>query len=722
MASDEAGGSTSEAVRERRLLGALLEAIDAVPDGFVLYDADDRLVLCNRAFRDFNPELATLMTPGVSFRELIAAKATAALRSCGLEQFVRRTCGVDCGPTCVDWLDCRRGVHGRNHGVMFETTADGRWIRIDEHRTPSGMTVGLRTDLSDLRDVQDQLARSEAKFRTLFALAPIGIVRTSAEGRIVDANPAFAVVTGSSPDDERGFADLFDMRDRGGVFEDLRQGFGDGRYGPVERRLLGPEGSETVLSLEGTQVIGEDGVPYLWSILQDVTERKRGEARIWHAAHHDPLTGLPNRKRLAEVLDAALRAEGGAALFLVDLDNFKAVNDTFGHEVGDSVLVETAARLQEAVREGDFVARLGGDEFAVVLNGPLAPADALALAERLVDGLGRQVVRRGRAIRVGASVGVAHIPEHGDESEEILRSADHALLEAKRTGRNRVVAFTRPLGLARRRRVEARDTIVAALAEDRVHPHYQPIVDLESGAIRGFEALCRVRHGDAFEALTTDVFRDVDVGPALGARMIERVFADLATWGAAGLDVRRIDVNVCDADFADPRFEDRLLERLADWNETALPIGLEVTETTLLDLDLGRADLPRRLERLRARGVAIALDDFGTGHASLVHLKSLPVDRVKIDRAFVSDVVFDPASRAIVEALVRLGRGLGKEVVAEGIETAGQRRALLELGCRLGQGWYFAPPIEASEVVDLLASAERSVAAAKLGKFVSDLR
>ena len=720
MARGDGGTATADTAEGNELLGALLEAIDSVPDGFVLYDGDDRLVLCNRAFRSFNPELSEFLRPGASFLDLISVKAEVAGRDRRVGETTRRHCGVDCFPGCDDWIDCRRRVHARTHGVMFETTADGRWIRIDEHRTPSGMTVGLRTDLSDLREVQTQLAQSEAKFRTLFALAPLAIVRTSAVGRIVDANPAFAVVTGSGPDDERGLADLFDGQDRDEVLDDLDRGFGEGHFGPVERRLIGPEGSETVLSLEGTRVVGEDGVAYLWSILQDVTERKRADARIWHAAHHDPLTGLPNRKRLAEVLDATSNSIAGAALFLVDLDNFKAVNDTFGHQAGDAVLVETAARLREAVREHDFVARLGGDEFAVVLGGPLAPGEALATAERLVERLGRQVVRRGRAIRVGASVGVASFPDHGENGEDLLRSADHALLEAKRSGRNRVTTFTQPLGLARARRVEVRDTIAEALAADRIRPHYQPIVDLESGAIRGFEALCRVRRGDAFEPLACEVFRDAEVGPALGTRMIERVFADLDAWSAAGHSVERIDINVSDMDFSDAGFEDRLLGWIDARGGDASPIGLEVTETTLLHLP--HADLPQRLERLRDRGVAIALDDFGTGHASLVHLKALPIDRVKIDRAFVADVVFDPASRAIVDALVRLGRGLGKEVVAEGVETAGQRRALLELGCRLAQGWYFAPAIDADAMADLLSSAERSVAGAKLGKFASDLR
>jgi diguanylate cyclase (GGDEF)-like protein/PAS domain S-box-containing protein len=702
-------------------LADLLEAIDAIPGGFVLYDRAGRLLHCNRAFRTFHADVADALVPGAHFIDLLRAETeTASWRAASGSPGGGRRCGVDCGPVCAEWIACCSETHAGLRSEMYATTADGRWMRIDEHRTPNGLVVGLRTDLSDLRDVQRQLHQSEAKFRTLFAMAPVGIVRTTADGRIVDANPAFAVITGSSPDDLRPLADLFDPRDRAAVTGDLAQGFSEARYGPVERRMVGPDGRELVLSMEGTRAVDGDGAPFVWSILQDVTERRRAEAQIRHAAHHDTLTGLPNRKHLAEVLEGLLVEEKPVALLLVDLDNFKAVNDSFGHEAGDFVLVEAARRLRDGVRDQDVVARLGGDEFAVVIGGPIAESEVVACAERLVEALNRHVVGRGRAIRVGASIGLALAPEHGREGDAVLRSADHALLEAKRAGRNRVVVFTPELFAVHRRLGRLGEQIRRALAENRVVPHYQPIVHLESGYSRGFEALCRVETSAGWVTPPMEAFRDPDLGRALDERMIDRVLADLVRWRTAGLDVGRVHVNVGEARFGEERFVDDLLGRLDRAGLEPASIGLEVTETILLDL-ASRA-LPARLERLRGAGVSVALDDFGTGHASLTHLKALPVDRVKIDRSFVADVIFDPASRAIVEALVRLGRGLGKEVVAEGIETAGQWRAVVELGCRLGQGHFFSKAIAAGAVPAVVGAPDRHVAGAVLGKSMDHLR
>ena len=674
---------------------ALLEAIDTLPDGFVVYDADDRLVLCNRAFRDLNPEIADLIRPGAAFSDLVAAKIAAARR--GDDGDRRLRCGVDCNPACRDWSPCRERVHAHPGQPMFETTADGRWIRVDEHRTPSGLTVGLRTDLSGLRLVRTELARSEAKFRTLYAMAPLGIVRTDADGRIVDANPAFAVITGSSPDDPRAFAELFDPRDRAAVATDLATAVADAAYGPVERRLVGPDGGEVTLWLQGTRVDGPDGAVSLWSILQDISERKRGEARIRHAALHDVLTGLPNRQYLSERLTARLDAGEPTALLLVDLDNFKQVNDTLGHEAGDVLLRAVAARLREGVREIDLVARLGGDEFAVVLEG-IADADEVRrITERLFETLGGEILHRGRSIRVGASIGMALAPDHAVEAGEVLRFADLALYEAKRAGRNRAVMFDPVMQAISRRRFDVEAATRRALDEDRIVPFYQPIVDLDGGRLHGLEALCRVSGDGAARLTPAEIFRDRELAREVDQRMIERVTADMARWRDAGFDFGRVAINVCDQDLWSPDFEGHILGALARHDLDPHRLAVEITETALLEP--GDTTLAPRLARLAAAGPTIALDDFGTGWASLIHLRTLPIDQIKIDRTFVADVVFDVASRAIVETLVSLGAALGKEVVAEGVETAGQRRALLDLGCRLAQGHHLGRPIAAADVI-----------------------
>ncbi|MER2605922.1 MAG: EAL domain-containing protein [Siculibacillus sp.] len=677
----------------------MLEAIDTIPDGFVVYDADDRLVLCNRAFRALNADIDDLIVPGVAFADLLEAKAGRTGPGAG-EETRRRAlgCGLNCGPICADWNGCRGDVDVRSpahsDGTTFETTLDGRWHRVDEHRTPSGLTVGLRTDLTDIRDAQSQLARSEAKFRALYALAPVGIARTAVDGRIVDANPAFAVITGSSPNDRRSFADLFDARDRDLVRGDLETALAAGSYGPVERRLVGPDGGEITFWAQGTVVRGADGEVSLWTILQDISDRKRSEARIWHAAHHDVLTGLPNRKYLSERLAQGLTGRARIGLLLIDLDNFKLVNDTLGHEAGDVLLQAVAERLEASVRGRDFVARLGGDEFAVVAEGIGDMEELRRLAERIFARFGEEIAYRDRSLRVGASVGMALAPDHGSDAGELLRFADLALYEAKRAGRNRAVMFETAMQDSSRRRFEVLSATRTALAEGRIVPHYQPIVDLATGGLRGLEALCRVEGESGFRLEAGEIFQHSDLGREVDRRMIDLVTDDMARWRDQGFDFVRVAINVCDAEFWQDGFDRRVIEKLAAKGIDPSRFGVEVTESTLLEV--GGIDIAPMIGRLRDHGLSMALDDFGTGFASLTHLKNLPVDRVKIDRSFIGDIVFDSASRAIVEALVRLGRGLGKEIVAEGIETEAQQRVLEELGCALGQGHLFGRGADAA--------------------------
>lgn len=676
----------------------LLEAIDAIPDGFALFDTSDRLILFNAAYCRSLGAIGDRISIGIRFEEIVRLAGAARLAH-----------GLYADATEAEaWMADRLARHADPRGALFDHTTRGQWIRIDETRTPSGHVVSLRTDLTDLRAAQSELAVSEAKFRSLYALAPLGIVRLDPAGRIVEANPAFATITGadSAAVAGRPFAELFQGGDRDLVAADFLGAVAAGGYGPVERRLDTPDGRRVTLLLQGAVSIDGDGGATLWSILQDISERKRFEARIWRAAHHDPLTDLPNRKYLGEHLAARdfERRDARIGLLMIDLDGFKLINDTLGHDAGDALLRTVGERLAAVVRDTDFVARLGGDEFAVVAGHCRDRGDLRRLADRILARLCDEIAYEDRKIRIGASIGMALAPDHASGSGELLRFADMALYEAKRSGRNRAVVFDRRLLDASRRSYALLSTIRRALDERRVLPVYQPIVDLADGRLIGLEALLRIADpaGIVLDPNDlTEIFEHTEVARAIDVRMIEQVGDDLLAWIGAGRSPPPVAINLCDGEFRRDDFDRRLVADLAEKRLDPSLLQFEMTESAFVRT--GDLDHRAALAELRAHGIRIAIDDFGSGSASLIRLGSLPVDRVKIDRSFVVDLAADPAGRAVVAALIRLADELGKEVVATGIETEEQRRILIELGCRFGQGRAVSQPLVADAVRPLLA-------------------
>ena len=438
-------------------------------------------------------------------------------------------------------------------------------------------------------------------------------------------------------------------------------------------------------------------------ILQDITERWTAEQRIWHAAHHDVLTELPNRalfqQRLDQLLNEGRRHDGRVALLMLDLDHFKDINDTVGHDVGDEMLRTVGRRLRDSVRDTDMVARLGGDEFAIVLPKIESTEEALAIIERLQAALREPVHHDGHVFDCSASIGVTMFPEHGTGAEELLKNADIALYLAKSLGRGRIAVYASEMRRAMEERVDLGRMVRGGLARDEFVPFYQPKICLASGRAIGFEALIRWKHASrglltpgAFAA----AFEDQELALALGERVLACVTADLARWHADGVDVGRVAVNMSAAEFHGPDLADRVLRQLAASGVSARSLTVEVTETVLLDR---RTDaIKAALESLHQAGVVIALDDFGTGFASLTHLKQFPVDLIKIDQSFVRDLTTDPNDAAIVNALIGLGHNLDIQLVAEGVETREQADYLRRHGCDIGQGYYFAKPMPASRV------------------------
>lgn len=441
------------------------------------------------------------------------------------------------------------------------------------------------------------------------------------------------------------------------------------------------------------------GVTGLVGTLQDISDRKAIEERIVYLARHDTMTGLANRAVFRERLEACLQPrESGRrrniGLCMVDVDHFKTINDTLGHQAGDQILIEIGRRFAASLGERGTVARIGGDEFAIILDRIQSPDDVAAVGRTLMRAAAEPVVYGDESIPVSISVGVT-IGATGDSAEDLLKDVDIALYEAKGRGRNRSVLFDRSM----RDELELRQTILRdirqAIDRGELIPYYQPKVNLRDGSHAGFEALLRWRRRDglvATPAFFGIAFDDPQLGRAIGETVIDQAAAQAGAWQRMGLAYDHVAINISTAQVRPGDLAEQILAALKRHGVPADKFMVEVTETVLLSREAGVVGAA--LRRLKAAGVRIALDDFGTGYASLTHLKDFPVDLLKIDRSFVASLGETRESRAIVRGIAGIARDLGIAVIAEGIETEGQAEILVRFGIGLGQGFLYARPMD----------------------------
>lgn len=437
-------------------------------------------------------------------------------------------------------------------------------------------------------------------------------------------------------------------------------------------------------------------------------ELASAEAHAAHLAYHDSLTGLPNRALFQRRLDELTAGDGdsnGFALVILDADEFKLTNDTLGHDAGDAVLLAFANRLKRAIQPGDMVARLGGDEFALLLIGPKRADGLYEFATGLLEILREACEHRGKQIPCRASIG-ASIYRGAESAQDILKHADLALYEAKSSGRGVFRLYNPTMWSNMLLRREMLSLAEEALEGDFIKPFYQPKVHLQTGEVVGFEALlrcCLPSEGMKGPECITPAFEESALAGRLSERMVDGVIRDISAWRDAGLPFGHVAINAAAAELRCGEFAERLLSKLDKAGIGPECIQIEVTESVLLGR--GVEHVERTFKQLAERGIILALDDFGTGFASLTHLKQYPVQIIKIDRSFIRDLQIDEEDGAIVDALVGLGRVLGIEVVAEGIETNAQRDFLRALGCSIGQGYLFGAAVPAARVPDLLRRA-----------------
>jgi diguanylate cyclase (GGDEF)-like protein/PAS domain S-box-containing protein len=559
------------------------------------------------------------------------------------------------------------------------------------------LVVRLR-DVSEREQQARALDQARRRFQQAFQSAPTGmaLVRVD-DGRIVDANQSLAEMLRrqvhelvgctlrefTHPDDVRA-AQPHRARLELGIVDSFR----------IDQRYRRRDG-EYVWARTRVSAAEDDGVMLAITHIEDVTEQRRAAEQLRYAARHDELTGLPNRAYLMHVLHDRLATAdlGEVAVLFVDLDHFKTINDSLGHEVGDQLLQTVADRLRSALRDHDVLARFGGDEFIVVMKG-----EPIDVAERLRKAIHPPVVIGDHELFVTASIGYSTNHEAGMSPNDLMRDADAAMYRAKARGRDCHEAYEAGGFESGVQALRTSGELRRGIERGEVVPYYQPIVDLASGRVLGYEVLSRWLHPDRGLLPPNDYLplaEETGVLIELGTRMLRDSLAQLARWRAVGHPFANcfLSVNVGTRQLVDPAFAEIVIDALAETGIDADSLWLEITETALLS-DVKSATVA--LRELRSLGLHLSVDDFGTGYSSLTYLKRFPIEAIKIDKSFVAGLGIESDDTTIVEAVVRLGQSLGLSVVAEGLESPLQLSRLRELGCDRGQGYLFGRPRPAS--------------------------
>ncbi|GIZ53103.1 putative bifunctional diguanylate cyclase/phosphodiesterase [Noviherbaspirillum aridicola] len=601
---------------------------------------------------------------------------------------------------------------GRRFRVEYRIVREDGAVRwVEEHgvgvRDRQGGYVALEgfvQDVTQRKEAEQALHEAERRYRSIFENAVEGIFQSTPDKGYLAVNPALARMYGYASPEEM-VATLRDIDQQlyvetGRRAEFLRQMSEYGKVVNFESQVRRHDGSVIWISENARVVRDAAGTVQCYEgTVVDISERKVYEARIRHQATHDALTGLPNRNllydRLQQAIENARRNGEIAAVAFIDLDQFKFINDSLGHQVGDELLKVVAERLKSCVRAADTVARQGGDEFVLVLPHQAGCEAVADTVRRIIAVVAEPWAVNGIQLQVTCSVGISMYPDDGQDADALLRNADSAMYKAKELGRNSFEYFSAEMNAHATERLETLNSLRHALANDEFVLHYQPKVRMASGGVVGAEALLRWRHpqrGMVPPAHFIGLAEESGMIIEIGEWVLRTACAQNVAWQRAGLAPIPISVNLSPRQLARGDVVEVVRKALAASGLPPHCLELEITETVVM------RDVDKSLETLRQLkelGVCIAIDDFGTGYSSLNYLKRFPVDTLKIDRSFVNDIAVDQDDAAIAKAIISLGHILNLKVVAEGVENEDQRRFLHENGCDDVQGFHFGRPMPA---------------------------
>jgi diguanylate cyclase (GGDEF)-like protein/PAS domain S-box-containing protein len=598
----------------------------------------------------------------------------------------------------VDSLTTRRAKDALSNELADERS------RLEETKD------ALAIEMVERLKAQQQELISAQKVRMHFERTPLGVIEWDRHFKVTAWNPAAENIFGFAADEAigKGAAELVVAEGERSAVDVMWADVRDSKDGgKTTLANITSTGRKIHCDWYNTPLVNPGGgiIGYA-SLVQDVTERLNTERTIHYMAHHDALTGLPNRRlmqdRLHQAIMSARRKQRHVAVLFLDLDRFKVVNDTLGHDSGDFILKDVAQRLQSCVREVDTVSREGGDEFVVLLPDLERPEHARVVADKILKELARPVEIGGHEIHITTSIGISHYPNDATDVNHLMKHADNAMYQAKDAGRNTIRFFTGDLNFLLAKRLEVEGKLRKAIENEEFFLRYQPQVEITSGRISGMEALIRwndPQKGEVFPKDFIFVAEELGIIVQLGEWVFRTACRQLRAWEQDGLPPVTISINISPRQFMSRRLVPTLLAIVRETGANPKLIELEITETMIMR---NLEQSVETLEQLRSVGMRVAVDDFGVGYSSLGQLKRLPASSMKIDRSFIANVPDDTSSGSITEAIIAMAKRLKLRVIAEGVETRQQLDFLRANHCEAFQGYLFSRPVTALEATAML--------------------